>query len=64
VAIGVGGTFNEYLGEFKKAPVWMEKHGLKWLWRLIIQPHRWRRMIDAVIVFPWLVFRESLKRKN
>lgn len=60
VAMGIGGTLDEYVGRLKTSPSWMERHGLKWLWRLILQPARWRRMIDAVIVFPWLVFRESL----
>jgi N-acetylglucosaminyldiphosphoundecaprenol N-acetyl-beta-D-mannosaminyltransferase len=56
VGIGVGGTFNEFLGEFKKAPAWMEKAGLKWLWRVIVDPKRIGRILRAVIVFPWLVF--------
>lgn len=62
VAVGIGGTLDEFVGDLKQAPVWMQTVGLKWLWRLIIQPKRWRRMIDAVIVFPWLVFRESLRK--
>ncbi len=60
VAIGLGGTFNEFLGDFKKAPRWMEKTGLKWLWRLIQEPKRFGRIMRAVIVFPWLVFKESI----
>lgn len=62
VAIGVGGTFNEYLGDFTKAPVWMEKTGLKWLWRLLVEPKRLGRILRAVVVFPWLVFRHSLTK--
>lgn len=61
VAMGIGGTLDEYVGRLANAPKWMEARGLKWLWRLIIQPRRWRRMIDAVIVFPWLVFKKSLR---
>ena len=60
MAMGVGGTFNEYLGEFKKAPEWMERSGLKWLWRVMIEPKRFGRIFRAVFVFPWLVFKESL----
>ncbi len=60
VAVGIGGTLDEFVGDLRPAPKFMESLGLKWLWRLWIQPKRWRRMIDAVIVFPWLVFRESL----
>jgi len=63
MAMGVGGTFNEYLGDFKKSPVWMERMGLKWLWRVMVEPKRLGRIMRAVIVFPWLVFRESLKWK-
>ena len=60
VAIGIGGTLNEYVGDLKLAPEWMQKMGLKWLWRLWLEPRRWRRMIDAVVIFPWMVFRKSL----
>jgi len=59
IGIGVGGTFNEYMGEFRKVPVWMEEMGLKWLWRLMVEPKRMGRILRAVIVFPWLVFRSK-----
>ena len=61
VAIGYGGTLDEFTGRLKSSPNWFERHGLKWLWRLYLQPSRWRRMVDAVIVFPWMVFKESLR---
>ena len=61
VAIGIGGTLNEFVGDLKPTPLWMQQAGLKWLWRLILEPFRWKRMIDAVIVFPCMVFRESWK---
>lgn len=64
VAMGIGGTLDEFVGDLKLAPKWMQSMGLKWLWRLWLEPKRWRRMIDAVIVFPWLVFRESLGYKK
>ena len=63
VAVGIGGTLDEFVGDLKQAPNWMQAVGLKWLWRLMIQPKRWRRMVDAVIIFPWLVFVDSLKKK-
>lgn len=59
VAMGVGGTFDEALGKVKEAPVAFERMGLKWLWRLIQQPRRMGRIWKAVIVFPWIVFREK-----
>jgi UDP-N-acetyl-D-mannosaminuronic acid transferase (WecB/TagA/CpsF family) len=38
----------------------MERSGLKWLWRVIVEPRRFGRIIRAVFVFPWLVFKGSL----
>lgn len=60
VAVGIGGTLDEYVGRLATPPKWMLDRGLKWLWRLWLQPKRWRRMIDAVIVFPYIVFRSSI----
>ena len=57
VAIGLGGTFDEVLGEFPKAPAWMEKRGLKALWRLWVQPKRLPRVWRGLVVFPWKVFK-------
>lgn len=59
IGMGIGGTFDEYSGKIKKSPEWMEKTGLKWLWRVLIEPKRFGRIMKAVIVFPWLVFRNS-----
>lgn len=45
--IGEGGTFDYELfgGSRPKAPSWLQRVGLEWLWRLIIQPSRWRRQL-------------------
>lgn len=59
VAMGVGGTFDFIAGVKKRAPVFMQKLGLEWLWRFIQEPSRWRRMWRAVVVFPWLVMTRS-----
>lgn len=55
VAIGVGGTFDYLLGKVKRAPKLMRLLGLEWLYRLIKEPKRWKRIFNAVIVFPLLV---------
>ena len=52
VAIGVGGSFDFITGKVKRAPRFLRKIGLEWLWRLIQQPNRWKRIWNAVIVFP------------
>lgn len=45
VGIGVGGTFDVYAGKLKRAPRWMIRLGLEWLYRLALQPSRWMRML-------------------
>lgn len=57
VAIGVGGTFDFLSGSIKRAPRFLQKAGLEWLWRLLIQPSRIGRIYTAVIRFPLLVLR-------
>lgn len=44
VAVGVGGTFDYLAGRVPRAPRWMRSVGLEWLYRLIRQPWRMRRM--------------------
>lgn len=55
-AMAVGGTFRYTAGLSVLPPVWMEKAGLEWLWRLINEPKRIGRIFNAVIVFPLKVF--------
>lgn len=44
LAIGVGGVFNFLTGRVKRAPGWMQQHGLEWLYRVTQEPARlWRR---------------------
>lgn len=58
VAMGVGGAFDFVAGMTKRAPRWMQHMGLEWLFRLLIQPWRWRRML-AIPHFIWLVLRSA-----
>ncbi len=44
VGIGVGGAFDYLTGRVRRAPRWMRKAGLEWLFRLAHQPWRARRM--------------------
>ena len=52
-AVGVGGTFNVWAGRVKRAPAWMRRMGIEWLWRVVRQPSRLGRIFRAVIVFPF-----------
>lgn len=45
VAIGVGGAFDYWSGLVPRAPAWMSRWGLEWLYRLVREPHRWRRQM-------------------
>lgn len=54
ILIGVGGTFDFLTGKIHRAPRFLRVIGLEWLWRLIQEPKRLRRIINAVIIFPVL----------
>jgi len=57
IVMGVGGTFDFLAGVVPRAPKMFKSLGLEWLWRLIQQPKRFKRIFTAVIVFPFLVFK-------
>jgi N-acetylglucosaminyldiphosphoundecaprenol N-acetyl-beta-D-mannosaminyltransferase len=59
ICIGVGGSFNVLAGKVKRAPDWMGRCGLEWLFRLICQPSRFVRML-ALPRFVVRVLREKL----
>lgn len=43
-AIGVGGSLDVWAGTLKRAPEFYRNHGLEWLYRLIQEPSRYKRM--------------------
>lgn len=45
LCIGVGGTFDVMAGKVKRAPLWMQRAGLEWFFRLLCQPQRFFRML-------------------
>ena len=57
VAMGVGGSFEYLSGDLRRAPQFFRRIGFEWLWRLLLQPGRWRRIVTAVFIFPWTVLR-------
>nr|YP_002049150.1 Glycosyl transferase WecB/TagA/CpsF [Paulinella chromatophora]ACB42940.1 Glycosyl transferase WecB/TagA/CpsF [Paulinella chromatophora] len=52
--MGVGGSFDIWSGTKKRAPNWVGALRIEWLYRLIQEPSRWRRML-ALPVFVWEV---------
>ena len=59
ILAGVGGTFDFLTGKMKRAPKWMQKAGLEWIFRLIQEPKRVKRIWNAVFVFPILAILRS-----
>lgn len=62
VGMGVGGTFDFICGKKRRAPVWLRRLGLEGLWRLVIEPSRWRRVLNAYLVFPLSVILSPWRR--
>ncbi len=60
VLIGVGGAFDFIAGTAQRAPKWVQRIGLEWLHRLVMQPWRWRRIWNAVPYFLWLIFKSKI----
>jgi N-acetylglucosaminyldiphosphoundecaprenol N-acetyl-beta-D-mannosaminyltransferase len=56
--MGVGGTFDVISGEKARAPLWLQRSGLEWLYRAVREPHR----IKRIAVLPMFVV-EVLKEK-
>jgi N-acetylglucosaminyldiphosphoundecaprenol N-acetyl-beta-D-mannosaminyltransferase len=57
--MGVGGTFDVTAGMVKRAPSWMQRCGLEWLYRLVQEPQRmWRRYLVEDMAFFALMWRE------
>ncbi len=51
LSMGVGGSFDVISGRFKRAPRWMQEHGLEWAFRLASNP----RKIGKVLTLPSFV---------
>lgn len=51
LSLAVGGSFDFLSGKIIRAPKIFRIIGFEWLWRLILQPKRWRRIYRATFVF-------------
>lgn len=64
VAMGVGGSFELEAGVLPRAPRWMRRAGVEWLFRLMVEPRRlWRRYAVSNPRFVALVLRQRLDRR-
>ncbi len=58
LAIGVGGSFDVLAGLRQRAPLWVQKMGMEWFYRLIQEPGRlWKRYLVTNVTFVVLVLR-------
>lgn len=58
----IGAVFDFFAGTVERAPIWWQKHGLEWLYRLIKEPKRmWKRYIIGNTLFLWNITKEKFK---
>ncbi|MFA5127574.1 MAG: WecB/TagA/CpsF family glycosyltransferase [Patescibacteria group bacterium] len=55
IAMGVGGSFDYIAGTVPRAPLFLRKIGLEWMYRLFRQPCRLRRIFNATFKFVYLI---------
>jgi N-acetylglucosaminyldiphosphoundecaprenol N-acetyl-beta-D-mannosaminyltransferase len=55
IAVGVGGSFDFISQRKERAPVWFRNNGLEWVFRLVKEPKRYKRIVNAVWRFSNLV---------
>jgi N-acetylglucosaminyldiphosphoundecaprenol N-acetyl-beta-D-mannosaminyltransferase len=61
ISIGIGASFEFVSGMVKRAPAWMQKAGLEWLFRLTTEPQRlWMRYLIGNPRFAWCVLRQKM----
>lgn len=63
MACGVGAVFNFYSGNVRRAPKWMQKTGLEWLFRMFVEPRRlFKKYIVYNAKFTFLVLKDVFRR--
>lgn len=60
--MGIGGAIDFWARPSLRAPKFLQRAGLEWLWRLFFQPWRLPRIINAIIVFPTLIMKDRLSK--
>jgi len=64
VIMSVGGLFDFYSGNVERAPIWMRKAGVEWIWRLLQEPERmWQRYVLGNPLFIYRVLFELAKER-
>lgn len=60
----LGAVVNFVAGEVNRAPMWMRKVGLEWLWRIKEEPSLWRRYAADAWLVSRILFKRIVKKKD
>jgi N-acetylglucosaminyldiphosphoundecaprenol N-acetyl-beta-D-mannosaminyltransferase len=64
LSVGVGGSFDVVVGRTRRAPAIIQRLGLEWLFRLVLEPRRmFKRYAVGNSKFLWYLVRELLRRR-
>jgi len=62
--MGVGGSFDVVAGKVKRAPVWIQKIGMEWFYRMAQEPQRlFMRYFTTNLALIKLIIKEKFKKK-
>ena len=65
VGVAVGGSLDIVAGRLRRAPKWMQRYGLEWLFRLAREPRRlWRRYLLRDPMFAWYLIRDIRRSRR
>lgn len=61
-ASGVGGSFDVVAGKVSRAPIWVQRIGCEWVYRVVQEPRRmWKRYLIGNTRFVWLTIKELVR---
>lgn len=65
LGVGVGAFFDFSAERVRRAPIWMSRMGVEWVWRLAQEPARmWRRYVLGNPAFLWRVVKETIRDRR
>jgi len=65
LSLNIGAVFDFVAGKIARAPLWIQRCGFEWLWRLIKEPRRlWKRYLLRDMTFFYLVLKQRVLKKD
>lgn len=62
VSMGIGGSIDVYSGYINRAPLWIQKCGLEWLFRTLQEPKKRLKRIYRLPLFLLYAFKEQMHK--